>query len=85
MSKTIKLGSWVIAVDKIAAVIRNTDKEFTLYLVGIVQPFANSYDDSARCEKEYQMLMDAMNGKVTISGEELFRNIKDHGKEEEGI
>ena len=52
MSKTIKLGSWVIAVDKIAAVVRNTDKEFTLYLVGIVQPFDNSYDDSARCDKE---------------------------------
>lgn len=57
MSKTIKLGSWVIA-----AVVRNTDKEFTLYLVGIVQPFANSYDDSARCDKEYQMLIEAMEG-----------------------
>lgn len=62
MGKTIKLGSWVIAVDKIAAVIRNQDKEFTLYLVGIVQPFQNSYDDKSRCDKEYDMLIKAMEG-----------------------
>ena len=62
MSKIIKLGSWVIAVDKIATVIRNTDKEFTLYLVGVVQPLVNSYVDSARCDKDYQMLIKAMEG-----------------------
>ena len=62
MGKTIKLGSWVIAVDKIAAVIRNQDKEFTLYLVGIVQPFVNSYEYKSKCDKEYEMLIDAMEG-----------------------
>ena len=62
MGKTIKLGSWVIAVDKIAAVIRNQDTEFTLYLVGIVQPFQNSYNDKSRCDKDYEMVIDAMEG-----------------------
>jgi hypothetical protein len=87
MSKTIKLGSWVIAVDKIAAVVRNTDKEFTLYLVGIMQPFVNSYNDSARCDKDYQMLIKAMEGEeFFVSGEELYSKfLKKHGKEEKGI
>ena len=82
MSKTIKLGSWVIAVDKIAAVIRNTDKEFTLYLVGIMQPFVNSYNDKSRCDKEYEMLIDAMEGNARVSGEELFKTLKKYGKKE---
>ena len=80
MGKTIKLGSWVIAVDKIAAVIRNQDKEFTLYLVGIVQPFVNSYNDKPKCDKEYEMLIDAMEGNARISGEELLKNIKKYAK-----
>ena len=82
MGKTIKLGSWVIAVDKIAAVVRNTDKEFTLYMVGIVQPFQNSYNDKSKCDKEYEMLIDAMKGEARVSGEELFKSIKKYGKEE---
>lgn len=82
MGKTIKLGSWVIAVDKIAAVVRNTDKEFTLYMVGIVQPFVNSYNDKSRCDKEYEMLIDAMEGKARVSGEELLKTLKKYGKEE---
>ena len=82
MGKTIKLGSWVIAVDKIAAVVRNSDKEFTLYLVGIVQPFQNSYADKSKCDKEYEMLIDAMEGISRVSGEELLKNLKKYGKEE---
>ena len=84
MSKTIKLGSWVIAVDKIAAVVRNTDKEFTLYLVGIVQPFANSYNDKSKCDKEYEMLIDAMEGEnFFISGDELYSKfLKKNAKKE---
>lgn len=84
MGKTIKLGSWVIAVDKIAAVVRNQDTEFTLYLVGIVQPFQNSYDDKSRCDKEYEMLIDAMEGEnFFISGEELYSKfLKKNGKKE---
>lgn len=82
MGKTIKLGSWVIAVDKIAAVIRNQDKEFTLYLVGIVQPFVNSYEYKSKCDKEYEMLIDAMEGNSRVSGEELLKTLKKYGKEE---
>ena len=87
MGKTIKLGSWVIAVDKIAAVIRNQDTEFTLYLVGIVQPFQNSYNDKSRCDKDYKMVIDAMEGEIFFcSGENLYSKfLKKYGKEKESI
>lgn len=50
--------------------------------IGLSGPDKNSYNDKSRCDKEYEMLIDAMEGNARVSGEELFKTLKKYGKKE---